>query len=110
MDLEIIRCVKGQLLNLVGQSIAYHGFNDPIVYFSIDIGVIVNDVACVTKTEGLVNYEGMSPSSGKKKSPFSSCRLAISSPKNTGFELLPLEKVCAFKEGETIPPHPFVFF
>lgn len=66
MDLEIIRCVKSQLLNLVGQSIAYDGFNDPIVYFSIGIGVIVNYVACVTKTEELVSYEGMSPSSEKK--------------------------------------------
>lgn len=46
LDFEVIRGIEGQLLDLVGQSVSHHRFNNPVVYFGVHIRAVVNDVSC----------------------------------------------------------------
>lgn len=45
LDFEVVCCVKGQLLDLVSESVPHHRLNHPVVYLGIDISAVVDDVA-----------------------------------------------------------------
>lgn len=45
LDFKVVCCVKGQLLDLMGESVPHHRLNHPVVYLSIDVSAVVDDVA-----------------------------------------------------------------
>lgn len=45
LDLEVVGGVQRQLLDLVGQAVAHHWFNNPVVDLSIYIRTVVDDIA-----------------------------------------------------------------
>lgn len=46
LDLEVVCCVQCQLLNLMGQTVAYHWFNNPVMHLCIYISTVVDDITC----------------------------------------------------------------
>lgn len=49
LDFEVVRCVEGQLLDLMGESVPHHRLDHPVVYLSIDISAVVDNVPCNMK-------------------------------------------------------------
>lgn len=45
LDLEVVGGVQRQLLDLVGQAVAHHWLNNPVVDLSVHICTVVDDVA-----------------------------------------------------------------
>lgn len=46
LDLEVVGGVQRQVLDLVGQAVAHHRFNYPVVDLGVDVCAVVDDVAC----------------------------------------------------------------
>jgi len=45
LNFEVVRRVEGQLLYLVGQPVPHNRLNNPVMYFSIHVRTVVNDVS-----------------------------------------------------------------
>lgn len=45
LNFEVVRRVEGQLLYLVGQPVPHNRLNNPVVYLSIHVRTVVNDVS-----------------------------------------------------------------
>lgn len=46
LDLEVVGGVQRQLLDLVGQAVAHHRLDHPVVVLGVDVGAVVDDVPC----------------------------------------------------------------
>lgn len=49
LDFKVVRRVKGQLLDLVGESVPHHRLNHPVMYLGIDFSAVVDNVAWGTE-------------------------------------------------------------
>lgn len=45
LDFKVVRRVKGQLLDLMGESVPHHRLNHPVVYLSVDVSAVVDNVS-----------------------------------------------------------------